>query len=191
MWKRLLILAVTLFSVSSIVCGYYAFQMDAAGGYQSGGNLTGRVNKAPAGLSTSALAKGDKFILNIQGTTSQPLTWLLVYNSTSKTWMSASIESMGSTNAMDDLSNMALFYYRNSKMKAVVDILNNRLTSYPLESFHGVLATIKNKIPTKFSFFFQQLRNSMHLEFHGQIRFLRFKDGWGLYMAPERSGGIR
>ncbi|MCI8540583.1 MAG: hypothetical protein HFE67_03600, partial [Erysipelotrichaceae bacterium] len=134
MWKRLLILAVTLLSVSSIVCGYYAFQMDAAGGYQSGGNLTGRVNKAPAGLSTSALAKGDKFILNIQGTTSQPLTWLLVYNSTSKTWMSASIESMGSTNAMDDLSNMALFYYRNSKMKAVVDILNNRLISYPLES---------------------------------------------------------
>ena len=66
MWKKLIVLFVTLLSVSSIVCGYYVLQMEAAGGYRAGGTLTGRINQAPAGISGPQIGmkKGDKISLN-------------------------------------------------------------------------------------------------------------------------------
>ena len=116
MWKKILIMSFTLIGCFSFVYGYYNFSLYASGNnYQSGGNVTGRINKKPSNLNRSyGFSKGDKILMGTENPSDHmPISWILVdestysdYNCSSATtvctnaqeitaWRSFSMDSMG------------------------------------------------------------------------------------------------
>ena len=68
MLKRICVIIFMLFSVLSIGYAYYNAEMKAASvTFSAGGSVTGRINKAPAGLSNNeyGLRKGDKIFVGL------------------------------------------------------------------------------------------------------------------------------
>ena len=67
MWKKLLVALVTLIGAFSVGYAYYNHEMKAAGSttYNIGGNVTGRVNMAPVGISGThiGLQAGDHVMI--------------------------------------------------------------------------------------------------------------------------------
>ena len=69
MWKRLIIICLALIGTFSVGYAYYNVNMNASGAtYASGGNVTGRINMSPNGISGSniGIQKGDKFYSGIK-----------------------------------------------------------------------------------------------------------------------------
>lgn len=80
MWKRILIFMIGLVGTFSIVFAF-DYGLFATGSYQSGGNVTGRVNIAPNGVSGSniGLQLGDRVMMGAKYSINQaPLSWQLI-----------------------------------------------------------------------------------------------------------------
>ena len=86
MWKKLLVALVTLIGAFSVGYAYYNHEMKAAGSttYNIGGNVTGRVNMAPVGISGThiGLQAGDHVMIGGSNPhTGNPLSFqLLVFD---------------------------------------------------------------------------------------------------------------
>ena len=68
MWKRMVVLCIALFCTFSAAYAFYNNYLTANTlSTRSGGNVTGRVHKAPAGISGShiGLQKGDKILTGV------------------------------------------------------------------------------------------------------------------------------
>lgn len=82
MWKKICVISLTLLGMLSISKSYVNYQTDAAGNaYSVGGNLTGRINIAPSGLTGSSygLRKGDKLYVGIENPmNNSPLSFQLI-----------------------------------------------------------------------------------------------------------------
>lgn len=66
MWRKLLFSIVTVVITFSIAYAYYDHSLSAAtSSYHAGGNVTGRINKAPSNLSVNQVEfqKGDRILL--------------------------------------------------------------------------------------------------------------------------------
>ena len=99
MWKKLLIAFIALMGTFTVGYAYFNMNMDAASKtYQAGGQVSGKVNLNPNGVSSSLWSKGDKFILGIKDSSNNNMTWMLVYNSVNKTWMCVAVNAIGTTN---------------------------------------------------------------------------------------------
>ncbi len=83
MWKRILIVFIALFGTLSAGYAFYNVEMKASNqSYQVGGKITGRVNKAPAGINGShiGMRKGDKLYLGLQNDDGTDFPFQLLYN---------------------------------------------------------------------------------------------------------------
>ena len=76
MWKKLIVIILSFLGTVSVGYAFYQYHMAAAGNaYQSGGKITGRINKAPSGISGAniGIRKGDKFLLSMKDATGEPI----------------------------------------------------------------------------------------------------------------------
>ncbi len=163
MWKKLCILAITLIGLFSGVYVYNNFSMKASGGYSAGGNVTGRVNIAPIGISgpNIGLQKGDKIYIGVDNPKDNtPLGWQLVnymsgydyykttagsgtYNFVQDTpisgWYSLSTTDVGKDHSLASWTYPDWITPVNAtRMAGVLDILNRSLVANPLVTYRNL-----------------------------------------------------
>ena len=161
--KKLIVVLMMVVIAVSVGHAYYNYSLRAADStYNAGGNITGRINKMPSGLTstTSSLQKGDKILMNIDNAyASDKLGWQLLsyqtytdYGCTTKTtctgkpqisaWLAMSDKPIAKTNAVDSINvfekgSRGPWYtldFTKTKMYPSLTNLNNKLSASAVDN---------------------------------------------------------